>query len=141
LHCLLIYYTCDVNICVEMDPGTHMVCARFYPLEPGVTGIPLPGLMMTSNITAPVLTLTCFALQGLLLRYGGLVAEDGSVLYSSLNKEDIREERARSCLMCSSRLPCGRGDRDNLRSCSRGYASAGAFRSFSLSDLDPYSGG
>jgi hypothetical protein len=20
-----------------MDPGTHMVCARFYPLEPGVT--------------------------------------------------------------------------------------------------------
>jgi hypothetical protein len=36
LHCLLIYYTCDVNICVEMDPGTHMVCARFYPLEPGV---------------------------------------------------------------------------------------------------------
>jgi hypothetical protein len=33
----LIYYTCDVNICVEMDPGTHMVCARFYPLEPGVT--------------------------------------------------------------------------------------------------------
>jgi hypothetical protein len=37
LHCLLIYYTCDVNLCVEMDPGTHMVCARFYPLEPGVT--------------------------------------------------------------------------------------------------------
>jgi hypothetical protein len=31
----LIYYTCDVNICVEMDPSTHMVCARFYPLEPG----------------------------------------------------------------------------------------------------------
>jgi hypothetical protein len=39
LHCLLIYYTCDVNICVEMDPGTHMVCARFYPLEPGVTEV------------------------------------------------------------------------------------------------------
>jgi hypothetical protein len=34
---LLIYYTCDVNICVEIDPGTHMLCARFYPLEPGVT--------------------------------------------------------------------------------------------------------
>jgi hypothetical protein len=33
----LIYYTCDVNICVEMDPGIHMLCARFYPLEPGVT--------------------------------------------------------------------------------------------------------
>jgi hypothetical protein len=29
--------TCDVNICVEMDLGTHMLCARFYPLEPGVT--------------------------------------------------------------------------------------------------------
>jgi hypothetical protein len=39
LHCLLIYYTCDVNICVEMDPGTHMLCARFYPLEPGVTEV------------------------------------------------------------------------------------------------------
>jgi hypothetical protein len=24
---------------VEMDPGTHMVCARFYPLEPGVTEV------------------------------------------------------------------------------------------------------
>jgi hypothetical protein len=34
---LLIYYTCDVNICVEIDPGTHMLCARFHPLEPGVT--------------------------------------------------------------------------------------------------------
>jgi hypothetical protein len=44
LHCLLIYYTCDVNICVEMDPGTHMVCARFYPLEPGVTGEHILGL-------------------------------------------------------------------------------------------------
>jgi hypothetical protein len=39
LYCivLLIYYTCDVNICVEIDPGTHMVCARLCPLEPGVT--------------------------------------------------------------------------------------------------------
>jgi hypothetical protein len=37
LHCLLIYYTCDVNICVKMDLGTHMLCARFCPLEPGVT--------------------------------------------------------------------------------------------------------
>jgi hypothetical protein len=24
-----------------MDPGTHMVCARFYPLEPGVTEVVL----------------------------------------------------------------------------------------------------
>jgi hypothetical protein len=29
LHCLLIYYTCDVNICVEMDLGTHMLCIQF----------------------------------------------------------------------------------------------------------------
>jgi hypothetical protein len=26
---LLIYYTCDVNICVEIDPGTHILCIRF----------------------------------------------------------------------------------------------------------------
>jgi hypothetical protein len=106
-----------------------------------LSGVPLPGLMMTSNITTPVLTLTCFMLQGFLLRYGGLVAEDGSVIYSSLNKEDIREERARSCLLCSSHLPCGRGGRDNLWYCSRGYASAGAFHSFSSSYLGPYPGG
>jgi hypothetical protein len=37
MHCFLIYYTCDVNICVEIDPGTHMLCIRFYPLKPGVT--------------------------------------------------------------------------------------------------------
>jgi hypothetical protein len=24
-----------------MDPGTHMLCARFYPLEPGVTMVDL----------------------------------------------------------------------------------------------------
>jgi hypothetical protein len=36
---LLIYYTCDVNICVEIDPGTHMRCIRLLPLEPGVTKI------------------------------------------------------------------------------------------------------
>jgi hypothetical protein len=33
----LIYYTCDVNICVKIDLGTHMLCIRFCPLEPGVT--------------------------------------------------------------------------------------------------------
>jgi hypothetical protein len=33
----LIYYTCDVNICVEIDPGTHMLCTRLCPLEMGVT--------------------------------------------------------------------------------------------------------
>jgi hypothetical protein len=34
---LLIYYTCDVNICVEIDPGTHMLCTRLCSLEKGVT--------------------------------------------------------------------------------------------------------
>jgi hypothetical protein len=34
---LLIYYTCDINICVEIDPGTHMLCTRLCLLEPGVT--------------------------------------------------------------------------------------------------------
>jgi hypothetical protein len=34
---LLIYYTCDVNICVEIDPGTHMLCTRLCPWETGVT--------------------------------------------------------------------------------------------------------
>jgi hypothetical protein len=33
----LIYYTCDVNICVEIDPGTHMLCTRLCPSETGVT--------------------------------------------------------------------------------------------------------
>jgi hypothetical protein len=34
---LLIYYTCDVNICVEIDLGTLMLCTRLCPLETGVT--------------------------------------------------------------------------------------------------------
>jgi hypothetical protein len=33
----LIYYTCDVDICVEIDPGTHMLCTRLCPWETGVT--------------------------------------------------------------------------------------------------------
>jgi hypothetical protein len=55
----LIYYTCDVNICVEMDPGTHMLCARFYPLEPGVTTLRrrsstavLPGSSVLGTLSA-----------------------------------------------------------------------------------------
>jgi hypothetical protein len=31
----LIYYTCDVNICVEIDPGTHMLCTRLCPFGNG----------------------------------------------------------------------------------------------------------
>jgi hypothetical protein len=29
----LIYYTCDVNICVEIDPSTHMLCIRINKFE------------------------------------------------------------------------------------------------------------
>jgi hypothetical protein len=39
LHCLLIYYTCDVSICVEMDLGTHMLCTWLCRPEPGVTEV------------------------------------------------------------------------------------------------------
>jgi hypothetical protein len=41
----LIYYTCDVNICVEIDPGTHMLCTRLCPLETGVIELVLLGLV------------------------------------------------------------------------------------------------
>jgi hypothetical protein len=37
MHCSFEYYTCDVIICVEIDPGTHMLCTRLLPLETGVT--------------------------------------------------------------------------------------------------------
>jgi hypothetical protein len=51
---LLIYYTCDVNICVEIDPDTHMRCTRLYPLETGVT----PTLSLLSPISLlPALSL------------------------------------------------------------------------------------
>jgi hypothetical protein len=33
----LIYYTLNVNICVEIDHGTHMLCTRLCPWEMGVT--------------------------------------------------------------------------------------------------------
>jgi hypothetical protein len=47
---LLIYYTYDVNICVEIDPGTHMRCTRLCPLETGVTcTITNHSLFMTYN--------------------------------------------------------------------------------------------
>jgi ribonuclease HI len=35
-----------------MDPGTHMVCARFYPLKPGVT--PLKAILHNSNATGNI---------------------------------------------------------------------------------------
>jgi hypothetical protein len=43
-----------------MDPGTHMVCARFYPLEPGVTATPEhveSGMTLGTSVTWPRLGL------------------------------------------------------------------------------------
>jgi hypothetical protein len=38
LHCLLIYYTCDVNICVGNGSWPTYAMHSVLPLEPGVTG-------------------------------------------------------------------------------------------------------
>jgi hypothetical protein len=50
---LLIYYTCDVNICVEIDPGTHMLCTRLYPLETDVTDVPPSDLVTQHGPLSP----------------------------------------------------------------------------------------
>jgi hypothetical protein len=42
LHCLLIYYTCDVNICVENGSWHTYAMHSILPLEPGVTPFLLP---------------------------------------------------------------------------------------------------
>jgi hypothetical protein len=33
----MVYYTDDANICVKMDPETHMLCIRFLSSKSGVT--------------------------------------------------------------------------------------------------------
>jgi hypothetical protein len=53
---LLIYYTCDVNICVEIDPGTHMRCTRLCPSETGVTQY-RPVEISTMKLTGPASTM------------------------------------------------------------------------------------
>ena len=82
----------------------------------GLSGIPFSSLVMTLNITTPVPTLACLALRGL--------------LYSCLDKEDIREERARGYVPHSSRLPCERCSQDSRWSCSQGHTGVGAVLSF-----------
>jgi hypothetical protein len=37
LHCLLIYYTCDINICVENRPWHTYAIHSVLPLKPSVT--------------------------------------------------------------------------------------------------------
>jgi hypothetical protein len=78
--------------------------------------VPFSGLVMTPNVTAPVPTLACLALRGLLPQYSGLVVGDGSVLYSSLDIEDIWEERAQGHVPCSGHLPHERSDWDSRQS-------------------------
>jgi hypothetical protein len=70
-------------------------------------------------------------------QYSGLIVRDGCVLYSSLDKEDIWEERAWSGVLCSGRLPLERSGQSNHCSCSRGYTNAVVIRSFSPSDMSP----
>lgn len=55
----------------------------------GLSEVLLSSLVMMSNVLVHVSTLMCLTLRGFLPRYGGLIVKDGSVLYSSLNKEDI----------------------------------------------------
>jgi hypothetical protein len=62
-------------------------------------------------------------------------------LYSSLDKEDIREERAWGCVSRSDHLPCGRSGQNSRRSCSRGHTNVGAIHSFLPSDLGSHLGG
>ena len=67
---------------------------RCHVLAYGLSGVMFPGLMVMLNVMAHVPTLACLTLWGLLPRYSGLIIKDGHILYTSLHKEDIREERA-----------------------------------------------
>jgi hypothetical protein len=71
-------------------------CSCFRCLVPayGLSEVMFPGLMVMPNVMAHVSTLARLTLWGLLPQYSGLIIEDGHILYSSLHKEDIREERA-----------------------------------------------
>jgi hypothetical protein len=102
--------------------------------------ISFSSLMITSNVMMLVLTLACLMLRELLPQYSGLVAGDGSILYSFIDKEDIQEERARGCVPCCGHLPHERSSRDSHRSCSRSDTSAGAVHSFLPSDPSPHLG-
>jgi hypothetical protein len=58
-----------------MDPGTHMVCPRFYPLEPGVTVI-VPGRREEYQVCATLLTamMKDFTMTAVLPPYEDMVA-------------------------------------------------------------------
>jgi hypothetical protein len=74
-----------VSAFVERPGVSSFSCFRCLVSRYGLSGVPLSGLLVTSNVP----TLTRLTLLGLLPRYGGLIVRDGSVLYSSLDKEDI----------------------------------------------------
>jgi hypothetical protein len=58
------YYTCDVNICVEIDPGTHMLCTRLCPSETGVTLVPQESPLDANALGTLNLSLECNLKQG-----------------------------------------------------------------------------
>jgi hypothetical protein len=113
----------------ERPVVSSLSCFRCLVSGYGLSGILYPGLMVIPNVTPHV------------PQYSGLVVGDGCILYYSLDKEDIREERAWGCVPCSGRLPCERSGRNNRRSCSRDHTGAGATRFFSPSDPGPHLGG
>ena len=51
-----------------MDPGTHMVCARFYPLESGVTEVGIR--VMVEAQTEPVARETAELLANVIKNHG-----------------------------------------------------------------------
>jgi hypothetical protein len=87
-----------VSVFAERPVVRSFSCFGCLVSRYGLSGVLLFNLVMTSNVLVPVPTLMRLTLRGLLLRYGGLIVEDGSVLYSSLDKEDIWEVRAWSRL-------------------------------------------
>lgn len=81
-------------------------CFRCLVPRYGLSGVLFSNLVMMSNVTMPIPTFLCLSLSGLLPWYSGLVIGDGSVLYSSLDKWDIWDERAWGRVPRSGHLPC-----------------------------------
>lgn len=78
---------------------------RGFILRDGLSRISCPGLVVMPNVMAPVPTSACLTLRGLLPQYSRLIVGDRCVLYSSLDKQDIREERAWCGASCSGHIP------------------------------------
>jgi hypothetical protein len=70
LHCLLIYYACDVNICVENGSWHTYAMHSVLPLEPGVTSRDC-----LSSLVPRVTALACEGAPSLVRRDGGVKNE------------------------------------------------------------------